>query len=107
MFETMVYRHLREAEADLEAESLGYWRPNEDREIDFVLSHREGPIPIEVTTSGNPRSKLARVDREMKALRAVRALIVHGGPEQATVGTTTLVPIDRFLRDPVAFVRTS
>jgi predicted AAA+ superfamily ATPase len=106
VFEAVVYRHLRDAVRELEAQ-IGYWRDRKGSEIDFVLRGRDGrtTVAIEVTSGWRPRSdKLAQTARGAEQLGATSAILVHGGLEEGAVGGVRVVPLGRFLADPVRSV---
>jgi hypothetical protein len=105
-FETVVYRHLREAARGMEAR-LGYFRQREDLEIDFVLESQDGRVvAIEVTS--NPRlraDKTERLRRAAKDLGADRRLLIHGGVLDERLEGVEAIALQRFLLDPIAYVQ--
>ena len=104
-FEAAVFRHLREAARELEAR-LGYYRQREDLEIDFVLEDRQGLVAIEVTS--NPRlraDKLERLRWAARDLGTARRLLIHGGVLDEMAEGTEAITLQRFLLDPVAYLR--
>lgn len=101
IFETVVYRHLRDLARDREAE-LGYWRGTKGAEVDFLLRGPDGrAAAIEVTSGWRPRpDKLAEVARVAEKVEAARAILVHGGLEEGRVGSVHVIPLGQFLADP-------
>ena len=101
VFETVVYRHLRDLARDRDAE-LGYWRSSKHGEIDFLLRDRDGRgTAIEVTSGGRTRpDKLAEVAKAGEKAGVARAILVHGGLEDGHVGAVRVMPLGRFLADP-------
>ena len=101
VFEAVVFRHLREAARQLEAE-LTYFRQDEEREIDFVLEGGGVTVGIEVTSSARVRTeKLEKVRRAGELLGADRLLLIHGGLVEEKGDRVQPVPLPRFLLDPL------
>ncbi|HEV7519129.1 MAG TPA: ATP-binding protein [Thermoanaerobaculia bacterium] len=101
VFEAVVFRHLREAARQLEAE-LTYFRQDEEREIDFVLEGGGVTVGIEVTSSARLRpEKIEKVRRAGALLGADRLLLVHGGLVEEPGDRVQPVPLARFLLDPI------
>jgi predicted AAA+ superfamily ATPase len=101
IFEAVVFRHLREAARQLQAE-LTYFRQDEEREIDFVLEVGGMTVGIEVTSSARVRKeKLAKVKKAGELLGADRLLLVHGGFIEEAGDRVQPVPLARFLLDPI------
>lgn len=99
LFEAAVFRHLRSLAA-VEYAKLGYFRLNEDLEIDFVLETNTERIAIEVTsTSRLRREKVARLHRAAKELGETRRILVYGGVVNETVDNVEVVALPRFLLD--------
>lgn len=105
VFETVVYRHLRDLARDLEAQ-LGYWRGAKGAEIDFLLRGRDGrAVAVEVTTGWRPRpDKLAEVAKAGEGAGVARAILVHGGLEEGRVGAVHVMSLGQFLADPLRAV---
>ena len=105
VFEAAVFRHLREAARQLEAE-LTYFRQDEEQEIDFVLDRGEATVGIEVTSSNRLRpEKIQKVRRAGESVGADRLLLVHGGLVEVKgerEERVQPVPLVRFLLDPLA-----
>jgi uncharacterized protein len=102
VFEAVVFRHLREAARQLEAE-LTYFRQDEEREIDFVLDGNGASVGVEVTSSPRLRpEKLEKVRRAGEALGADRLLLIHGGVIEEKGDRVQPIPLARFLLDPIA-----
>jgi uncharacterized protein len=102
LFEAAVFRHLREAASELGGE-LSYFRPRQDLEIDFVLETSKGTTAIEVTSSRRIKEdRWRKVRRAADAVRASKAVLIHGSNvDQPAEGITSL-PLQRLLLDPVA-----
>ena len=101
VFEAVVFRHLREAARQLEAD-LSYFRQDEEREIDFVLDTGGVTVGIEVTSSSRVRpEKIEKVRRAGELLGADRLLLVHGGLVEQQGDRVQPVPLFRFLLDPI------
>ncbi|MGH7150970.1 MAG: ATP-binding protein [Planctomycetota bacterium] len=105
VFEAVVYRHLRDAARTAGGE-IGYFRTDEDLEVDFVVDERNRAIAIEVTCSATPDGeKIDRLRRAAGRMGASSALLVHGGTIEQVRGPVVLVPLPSFLMDPLAFLR--
>lgn len=102
IFEAVVFRHLREAAATLEA-GLSYFRQSKgEGEIDFVLQAQRAMVGVEVTCSTRIRpEKVEKVRLAGETLGADRLLLIHGGSVQDTAGAVQAVPLRSFLLDPV------
>lgn len=106
VFEAAVFRHLREVSREFEGQ-LGYFRHKEDLEIDFVFRASGGPpIGIEVTSSQRLRQdKLTRLLKAGKILEPGRLILVYGGLTEELLEGVHILPLQRFLLDPAAFLR--
>jgi hypothetical protein len=106
VFEAVVYRHLRDLSRDLEAQ-LGYWRGPKGSEIDFLLRGRDGrSVAIEVTSGWRPRAdKLTQAAKAGEKIGAARTILVHGGLEEGQVDEVRVMPLGRFLADPLRAVK--
>ncbi len=106
VFEAAVFRHLREASRELNGQ-LSYFRHKEDLEIDFVFEASGDPsIGIEVTSSQRLRpDKLTRLLKAGKILEPGRLILVYGGLTEDLVEGVHVLPLQKFLLDPAAFLR--
>lgn len=100
IFETVVYRHLREI-ARRERGRVVYLRWGDGLEVDFVLEVGAERVAIEVTHSVQPKpSKCHAVARAAERSGASRAVLVHGGLTERDLEGVALVPLSRFLAAP-------
>ena len=100
VFETTVFRHLREIGRSFES-NLTYYRMRNDLEIDFVLDLPSSRYAVEVTSS--PKIKEGKVQRLIEAsseLGADASFLVYGGHALKTMGAVHVVPLRDFLLDP-------
>ena len=106
VFEAAVFRHLREASRELNGQ-LNYFRHKDDLEIDFVFeASGDPPIGLEVTSSQQLRpDKLARLLKAGKVLKPGRLILVYGGLTEDWVEGVHVLPLQKFLLDPAAFLR--
>jgi uncharacterized protein len=100
VFETVVFRHLRELARGAEGE-LGFARHDDNEEIDFVLRYPKRSVGIEVTSSTEPKPrKLARAADAMRLLGLDLRLLIHGGLLSGKSEDVELVPLHEFLAAP-------
>jgi hypothetical protein len=99
LFETVVFRHLRELERDSEAR-LSYFRTKDGLEADFVLETNGPPVVIEVTSSSSPKGKLATLAQVGDALRTDRLFLIRGGPVGGPAQPAGVLPLQSFLENP-------
>ncbi len=101
VFETVVFRHLREiAHQDSEVR-LSYFYDGKTLEGDFIVQHPRATIAVEVTSSAQPGPKQHRRVRKIaEKTGADRRLLIFGGPVQQHRNEIELVPLLRFLWDP-------
>ncbi|HEY0552869.1 MAG TPA: ATP-binding protein [Thermoanaerobaculia bacterium] len=106
VFEAAVFRHLREVSREVDGR-LSYFRHKDDLEIDFVFETADAPsIGIEVTSSQRLRpDKLARLLKAGKILKPGRLILVYGGLTEDWVEGVHVLPLQKFLLDPAAFLR--
>ena len=101
IYETVVYRHLREIAPLLGAEPPTFHRDRKGRqEIDFVLDLPDGPLAVEVTSSTQPEKKLTGLRNAASTIGARSFLLLHGGPTELEATDGRAIPLDRFLLDP-------
>jgi hypothetical protein len=96
VFEAVVFRHLREAAIRLNAE-LSYFRRDERLEVDFIADLPGAAVAIEVTSSRDPTSKLAKLNAAAAAAKVTHTLLVHGGAEHQLRGHIQTIPLPHFL----------
>jgi len=100
LFEAAVFRHLRDLAREHDGE-LSYFRPRQDKEVDFVLDGPAGVTAIEVTASTRLKpAKVARLKSAARELGAGRTVLVHGGLVEEEAAGVAAVPLPSFLRDP-------
>lgn len=100
LFEAAVFRQLREL---ISADGrLGFFRLDEDLEIDFVCEEAGQTTAIEVTSSVRVRGeKVERLRRAAGRLGATRSLLVHGGSvEEPGREGIEAIALSRFLLAP-------
>ncbi len=101
VFETVVFRHLREVMRQDSEVRLSYFYDGKTLEGDFIVQHPSATIAVEVTSSAQPDPKqLRRVRKIAEKTRAERQLLIFGGPVQGNRDGIDLVPLLRFLWDP-------
>lgn len=99
MFETVVFRHLREVARERGAE-LAYLR-DRNVEIDFVVTHAGSVVAVEVTSSEIVRAdKLSAVRRAADRAGAKSTWLVYGGWERIEETGVVALPMHEFLPDP-------
>lgn len=99
VFETVVYRHLREA-ADTRR-AVQYLKWGRDLELDFLVEVEGASVAIEVTHTIQPKpEKRQRLALAAERAGAARALLIHGGLADGESDGVTLVPLGRFLSSP-------
>ena len=104
VFESVVFRHLREIDRFWPA-GLSYFRPDNRHEIDFVLKLDGKRLAIEVTGGRQIRpEKLAKLRTSAHLFGAHRTLLVHGGVRDEEADGIRLVPLPRFLLDVGSFL---
>jgi len=97
IFETVVFRHLRELERS-SRNRVSYFRLGDEHEIDFVLELDGKKVAIEVTSAKQVRpEKVAKLRRSAKRFGADRRVLVHGGIRDERQEDVRLVPLPRFL----------
>lgn len=111
MFESLVFRHLREAQravrndpdafARLGDVQLSYWR-DRSGEIDFIADTRAGRVAIEVTASAKAdREKLDKFRAAAERAGASRRVLICGAFGVDRSGDVEILPIEPFLRSPL------
>jgi len=99
IFETVVFRHLREIDRSW-SNRASYFRLGDEDEIDFVLELEGEKVAVEVTSAKQVRSeKLEKLRRSAKRFGANRTLLVHGGIRDERQEEVRLLPLPRFLLD--------
>jgi predicted AAA+ superfamily ATPase len=99
IFETAVFRHLRELDRTW-WNRPSYFRLDDEQEIDFVLELEGGKVAVEVTSARQVRAeKLDKLRRSAQRFGADRTVLVHGGVRDERDGDVRLVPLPRFLLD--------
>jgi predicted AAA+ superfamily ATPase len=103
VFETVVFRHLREVASARRAE-LRYFRQNHSTEIDFVVDLEDRRVGVEVTSSRSKwQERLLRLERAGSEVKADRLVLVHGGlaeKEEPPLSKVVPVPLVDFLIGP-------
>jgi uncharacterized protein len=96
-FEAAVFRHLRE-EAHALGGKLGYFRPGDDLEIDFVVEVGDRRVGVEVTGSSRIKpEKLERLRRAGEVLGAADLFVVYGGVVEEDLDGIRAIPLRTFL----------
>lgn len=99
VFETVVYRHLRDV-ADTRR-AVHYLKWGRDLELDFLVEIEGDAVAIEVTHSIQPKpEKRKRLALAAERAGAARALLIHGGLAEGETDGVDLVPLGRFLASP-------
>lgn len=105
VFETVVFRHLRELLTRPEAH-LTYFRLSDQLELDFLLETPTARVGVEVTSSrGLDSDRRARLTKVAEQLGLSSVYFVHGGlahePLEAKRGVSIRpLPLPSFLLDP-------
>ena len=101
VFETVVFRHLREVTQQDPEVRLSYFYDGKTLEGDFIVQHPSATIAVEVTSSAQPSPKQHRRVRKIaEKTQAGRRLLIFGGSVQQRRDEIELVPLLRFLWDP-------
>jgi len=108
LVEAAVFRHLREASSVVDGR-LGYFRRDDDLEIDFVWrSARGAAVAVEVTASRTLKGpKVARLQKAASLLGIARKLLVYDGIVSTTGDLVEAIPLHEFLFEPVRFLEGS
>lgn len=105
IFEAVVFRHLR---AHAEDAALGFFRLDDDLEVDFVVRRERSSVGIEVTSSVDlPSKKISRTADAMSRSEVTRRLLIYGGRQSKMVGDLELVPLSSFLLAPDQYLGSS
>jgi len=100
VFETVVYRHLREI-ARAQSGRVQYLRWKDGLEVDFILEAGSERFAVEVTHSVQPKpGKRKTLERAAERAGIGRAVLIHGGLAEGEVEGITFLPLFRFLADP-------
>jgi predicted AAA+ superfamily ATPase len=104
VFEAVVYRHLRETAKYLNGE-LSYFRHEKKKlEVDFIFREDRKRVAVEVTNSMTPKGdKIENLHEVGEIIRTKHLLLVYGGIPEAKKGNVRLVPITKFLLNPVSY----
>jgi len=105
LVEAAVFRHLREARRHIDAQ-LGYFRRDDDLEVDFIWRMARGKaVAIEVTSSHRLRkSKVSRAQHAAAAAAAARKVLVYDGLISDGNDRREAVPLHRFLLEPLKYL---
>lgn len=99
VFETVVYRHLREI-VQRGIGHLAFYRPGDrlKQEVDFVLDTQDGLVLVEVTSGSKLREdKMNSLRRAGVALDARRRIFVYAGSFNGLQGDIECFPMEDFL----------
>jgi uncharacterized protein len=101
VFETAVFRHLREVQRADSSVRLSYFHDGRQLEGDFVVQLPNSTVAVEVTSSPRPkREKLERLRAVSRKVHADRRILVHGGMVEHDDDKVTMMPLFRLLSDP-------
>lgn len=106
VFETAVFRHLREAVRELGA-GVSYLQLGTKGEVDFVVDFvfegSQTRIAIEVKSSPRvQREEVGKLIAAAAAIEAERRILIHGAPFEQEVEGVESLTLQRFLSDPIA-----
>jgi predicted AAA+ superfamily ATPase len=101
LFETAVFRHLREFLHQDSRTELTYYRDRSDREVDFVLDLPGARVLVEVTASSRLKpGKLKQLEAIARRVGAARRVVVFGGSIGVEEDRARAIPLGTFLLDP-------
>lgn len=101
VFETVVFRHLRDLERQDPRVRLSFYHDGRKVEGDFILQLPDSTLAIEVTSSTRPKQeRLDKVRTIARRTGAERRILVYNGVVEREEGDVELVPIARFLWEP-------
>ncbi len=100
LFEAAVFRHLRDAAREMGAQ-LFFFRSRAKEEIDFVVEGTSEQVGIEVTCSRPRARKRRRLRVAGDRLKPDRLLLIHGGLVEESDEHLRMLPLQRFLLNPV------
>jgi len=101
VFETAVFRHLRELQREDTRVELSYYHDGRKVEGDFLVQLPGSTIALEVTSSARPKAE--RRDKLRKIARrtgADRRILVYAGAVERRDEDVELLPVARFLWQP-------
>lgn len=101
VFETMVFRHLRELQRQDPRVRLSYYHDGRKIEGDFIVQLPGSTVAIEVTSS--IRGKQERLDKVRTIAQrtgADRRMLIYNGVMERQERDVELVPLSRFLWEP-------
>jgi predicted AAA+ superfamily ATPase len=101
VFETVVFRHLRELQRKDPRARLSFYHDGRKVEGDFILQLPGSVLAIEVTSSTRPKQE--RLDKLRTIARrtgADRRILVYNGVVERQERDVDLVPVARFLWEP-------
>lgn len=97
--ETMIFRSLRAIAQRGKNIRLGYLRLRDDYELDFVVDNGTAAVGVEVTSSIDGSSKLARALVLAERFKLRRIVVVHGGRQRVTHEHADEIGVEEFLLD--------
>ncbi len=94
IFETAVYSEISRALLNRgEEPRIYFWRTAAGSEVDFIVEHETGIVPIEVKLSATPRVEMVRPMEKLRALlgeRVHRGWLVHPGDSRLPLGPSAI-----------------
>lgn len=103
IFETTVFRHLRELLRGDSRSGLYYYRDRSGREVDFVLDLPGSRVLLEVTISNRLKpGKLSQLEEVAGKTGAERRIVIFGGSISVEQERAQAIPLGTFLLDPQA-----
>lgn len=101
VFETVVFRHLRELQREDARVRLSYYHDGRKVEGDFIVQSPGSTIAIEVTSSARPKAeRLAKLRRIAQRTGADRRILIYSGAVERRHEDVELLPVARFLWQP-------
>jgi predicted AAA+ superfamily ATPase len=106
VFETAVFRHLREVAREDSRVRLSYFHDGRQLEGDFIVELPGATVAVEVTSSPRPKpEKVVRLRAISRKVKAARRILVHGGMVERADGDVEMIPVFRLLWDPREVLR--
>jgi predicted AAA+ superfamily ATPase len=101
VFETAVFRHLRELQRQDPRTRLSYYHDGRSVEGDFTVQLPDSTIAIEVTSSVRPKAeRLEKLRKIAQRTDADQRILIYAGAVERHEADGKLIPVARFLWEP-------